>query len=124
MVGATMGAGIGRLEGLYGLMADSLLSAYLMLPDTTVIEVSATQEPELFWGLRGAGFNFGFVLNATYRIYDAAPGGMNLNADFAFPASAARSFYQAIHDNVATMAAPLCIATALTWNPSLNMVSP
>ncbi|KAI0134358.1 hypothetical protein BJ170DRAFT_591337 [Xylariales sp. AK1849] len=121
MVGASLGAGIGRLQGLYGVMHDSMLSARLMLPNTTVVEVSECSNPELFWGLRGAGFNFGFVLNATYRVYDAPAGGTNFNADFEFPLSSVRAFYQALHDQIETgMPAPLCLATGVQFNHTIN----
>ncbi|SPQ20693.1 9abd6c18-e524-4ffb-8b72-b16b846583ac [Thermothielavioides terrestris] len=121
MVGASLGGGIGRLQGLYGLMHDSMLSARLMLPNTTVVEVSECSHPELFWGLRGAGFNFGFVLNATYRVYDAPAGGTNFNADFEFPMSSVRAFYQALHDQIEIgMPAPLCLSTALQFNHAIN----
>ncbi|KAK4214353.1 hypothetical protein QBC37DRAFT_421456 [Rhypophila decipiens] len=118
MVGATLGAGIGRLQGLYGLIADSLLSVRLMLPDTTVLEVSKKSNPELFWGLRGAGFNFGYVLNATYRVYDAPAHGTNLNADFEYPLNSTRAFYQALHDN--KMPAPLCLSTSVGFSAVQN----
>lgn len=117
-----MGAGIGRLEGLYGLIIDSLLSAYVMLPDTTVVEVSKDSYPDLFWGIRGAGANFGFVLNATYRVYDEVPGGLNFNADFEFPLNATKVFYQALKDNIADFPPPLCLATSLQWDPLINQV--
>lgn len=122
-VGASLGAGIGRLQGLYGVMHDSMISARLMLPNTTVIEVSECSNTELFWGLRGAGFNFGVVLNATYRVYDAPAGGTNFNADFEFPLGSVRSFYQALRDQIETgMPAPLCLATGLQFNATINAV--
>jgi FAD/FMN-containing dehydrogenase len=104
-------------------MHDNMLSARLMLPNTTVVEVSERSNPELFWGLRGAGFNFGFVLNATYRVYDSPASGTNFNADFEFPMSGVRAFYQALHDQIgAGMPAPLCLATGLQFNRTINAV--
>lgn len=104
-------------------MHDSMLSARLMLPNTSVVEVSQQSNPELFWGLRGAGFNFGVVLNATYRVYDAPAQGTNFNADFEFPLSSVRAFYQALHDQIETgMPAPLCLATGLQFNRTINAV--
>lgn len=52
MLGATLGAGVGRLQGVHGLMIDSLLSVRMMLPNTTVVEASEQSNPELFWGAR------------------------------------------------------------------------
>ena len=117
-----MGGGIGRLEGLYGLIIDSLISVNIMLPNTTVVEASTKTNSNLFWGIRGAGFNFGFVLNATYRVYDEVPQGKNLNADFQFPYNVSQAFYQALKDEAPKMLAPLCIATSLQWDPKYNEV--
>ncbi|KAI0877508.1 hypothetical protein GGS24DRAFT_487881 [Hypoxylon argillaceum] len=123
MVGATLGAGIGRLEGLYGLMVDSLLSVRLMLPNTTVVEVSQESNPDLFWGIKGAGFNFGYVLNATYRVYDAPAKGTNFNADFEFPLNSTRAFYQALHDRAGKLPAPLCLSTSLSLSATENVTT-
>ena len=117
-----MGGGIGRLEGLYGLIIDSLLSVHIMLPNTTVVEASTETNPDLFWGIRGAGANFGFVLNATYRVYDEVPNGLNFNADFQFPYNASKAFYQALKEEAPKMPPPLCIATSLQWDPNYNEV--
>ena len=121
-VGASMGGGIGRLEGLYGLIIDSLLSVRIMLPNTTVVEASAETNPDLFWGIRGAGVNFGFVLNATYRVYDEVPNGQNFNADFQLPYTTSKAFYEALKEEAPKMPAPLCIATSLQWDPKHNDV--
>ena len=117
-----MGSGIGRLEGLYGLIIDSLLSVRIMLPNTTVVEASAETNPDLFWGIRGAGVNFGFVLNATYRVYDEVPNGQHFSADFELPYTASRAFYQALKEEGPKMQAPLCITTTLQWVPKRNDV--
>lgn len=68
-----LGGGHGWLQGRYGLLTDNLLSARLMLGNGTAITVSDTQHSELFWGLRGAGHNFGIVTSVRYRIYDRIP---------------------------------------------------
>lgn len=70
MVGPLLGGGHGILEGRYGLIADSLVSARLILWDGTTITVSKTSYPDLFWALRGAGHNFGIVSEFTNEIYD------------------------------------------------------
>ena len=49
-----------------------------------ILTVSATKNSDLFWGMRGAGVNFGIVTSATYRIYDTINNGMVYNADITF----------------------------------------
>lgn len=51
-----------------------------------ILSVSASQNADLFWGLRGAGVNFGIVTSATFRIYDALNNGNVYNADLIFSA--------------------------------------
>lgn len=70
----------------------------------------------------GAFENFGFILNATYRVYDQAPNGMNLKADFVYPSNVPEAFYQKLKE-IDPMPAPLSIANGLGWNVEYNDVS-
>jgi hypothetical protein len=72
-VGATLGGGHGLHQGQYGLMTDNLIDVRLVLANGTAVNVSASTYPDLFWGLRGAGHNFGVVTEVRYKIYDKAP---------------------------------------------------
>lgn len=93
MVGATIGAGVGPLQGLHGLIADALLSVRMVTATGDLITVSDASNPDLFWAIRGAGANFGIITSATYKINDATNGGRVLNADFGFPGTANASLY-------------------------------
>ncbi|KAK4233777.1 hypothetical protein C8A03DRAFT_47748 [Achaetomium macrosporum] len=66
-----LGGGHGYLQGKYGLAADQVTSARLVLADGELITVSENSHPDLFWALKGAGHNFGIVTEWEYRIYDA-----------------------------------------------------
>jgi FAD/FMN-containing dehydrogenase len=83
-LGVSLGAGIGRLQGKYGYLNDNMVSARLLLANGTAIEVSKTSNPELFWGIRGAGHNFGIVLQATYQVYPQLNDGKHFVVDFEF----------------------------------------
>lgn len=69
-----LGGGHGWLRGRYGLAADQLISARLVLANGSVVEVSDTENPELFWAVRGAGHNFGIVTEAKIKVYDVPAG--------------------------------------------------
>ncbi|MCJ1251587.1 hypothetical protein MMC30_008822 [Trapelia coarctata] len=123
MVGATLGGGIGRLSGLHGLTLDSLLAVRIMLPNTTIVEASRNKNSELFWGIRGSGFNFGVVIYATYRVYDQVPQGRHLNADFIFPISQVKSYYEKLAEAQKSFPAQLSILSFFNFNPVLNQTT-
>jgi FAD/FMN-containing dehydrogenase len=73
LAGLTLGGGIGWLMRKHGLTIDQLLSVEVVTADGDVLHASATSNPDLFWGVRGGGGNFGIVTGFKYRVHPVGP---------------------------------------------------
>jgi hypothetical protein len=71
--GLTLGGGLGHLMRKHGLTVDNLLAVDLVTAEAERLHVDAENEPELFWGLRGGGGNFGIATALEYRLHPVGP---------------------------------------------------
>ena len=73
IAGLTLGGGIGWLMRKYGATVDNLLSVDLVTAEGELVTASDHQNPDLFWGVRGGGGNFGVVTSFEYRLHAVGP---------------------------------------------------
>lgn len=99
--GLTLGGGFGRLSRKYGLACDSLMAADLVTADDHFVKVSATDNPDLLWALRGGGGNFGVVTSLEYRLHAVGP--TVFGGQVVYPFTQARDVLRSFSDFIATV---------------------
>ena len=108
LAGLTLGGGIGWLMRKYGLTIDQLLAVDLITAGGEFVKASETENPDLFWAVRGGGGNFGIVTEFEFRLHPLGP---NVLAGLAmFPIERAQEVMRGWRD--CADAAPDELATA------------
>jgi FAD/FMN-containing dehydrogenase len=114
IAGLTLGGGVGWLVRKYGLTCDNLLSCEVVTAEGELVTASETTNPDLFWGLRGGGGNFGIVTSFLFRTH---PVSTVLSGLILYPRDQARAVL--CHYRAFMMTAPeeLTAYCALIWTP-------
>ena len=100
IAGLTLGGGLGWLQRKHGLTCDNLISADVVTADGRFVTASESENPDLFWGLRGGGGNFGIVTSFEYRLHPLGP--QVLGGPIVYPFEAAREVFDTYREFAAS----------------------
>lgn len=95
LAGLALGGGLGWLNGKHGLTCDNLLAAEVVTASGDRVLANADENPDLLWGLRGGGGNFGVVTSFTFQLH---PVRRVLAGAITYPAREARSALLRFHE--------------------------
>lgn len=118
VIGVTLGGGLNRWQGVWGLHCDNLLEVKIVTASGELLTASKKENEELFWGIRGAGFNFGIVTSATYQIHDLLNDGYTMVADVILPFDKSVDIVKVLKRWEIDQDEKLAIATAAMWDPN------
>lgn len=114
IAGLTLGGGLGWLMRKYGLACDNLVSVDLVTAEGRFLTANATQNADLFWGVRGAGANFGVVTSFEYQLH---PVGQLLAGMLIHPFAKAKDVLRFYRDVTATAPDELTALAVLLTSP-------
>jgi hypothetical protein len=113
--GLTTGGGFGRLARRFGMAIDNLESVDVVTGNGDLLHASATENPDLFWGVRGGGGNYGIVTSFEFRLH---PMQREVIAGFAnFPLDRAREVLGMFAEYATTAPDDLYLDPALVVPP-------
>jgi FAD/FMN-containing dehydrogenase len=110
--GLTLGGGMGWLARQHGLACDNVVSCTVVTADGDVVRASADEHPDLFWGLRGGGGNFGVVVEFEFRLHPV--GTRALVAELTFPLDRAAAALRGWRDLAREAARPATLTAEVS----------
>ncbi len=96
VAGLTLGGGFGWLTRKYGMTVDNLRSVDVVTADGDLVHASETENPDLFWGIRGGSGNFGVVTSFEFDLHEVGPD--VLAGLVVYPHDAARDVVRHVRD--------------------------
>jgi FAD/FMN-containing dehydrogenase len=99
--GLTLGGGFGKLSRVYGLTCDNVRSIEIVTPDGEFRRATLNENPDLFWGLRGGGGNFGVATKFEYQLFEV--GTDFLAGSIMYPLTSAREILTAYAELITTV---------------------
>jgi FAD/FMN-containing dehydrogenase len=117
IAGLTLGGGIGYLQGTLGLAIDNLVAADMVTAAGEIVRVSAQENADLFWAIRGGGGNFGVVTSFEYRVHPVTElyGGV-----IAYPVTEAARVLRLVRDLAAKAPDELVLMAGLTTSSAIG----
>jgi len=120
VAGFTVGGGFGHLTRRFGFASDNLIGADVVLADGRLVRASATENADLFWGIRGGGGNFGVVSAFDFKLHPVGPevlGGLIFH-----PAERAPALFRFLRDFLPASSEELTVFTVLRKAPAAPFV--
>jgi FAD/FMN-containing dehydrogenase len=114
IAGLTLGGGLGWLMRGYGLTCDNLIGAEVVTADGNVVRASASENPDLFWALRGGGGNFGVVTTFEYQLH---PVSSILGGILFYPLAKARELFRFYREVTRTAPDNLTVFAPMLHSP-------
>ncbi len=114
IAGLSLGGGMGWLGGKHGMVVDNILSVDIVTADGRLRTASATENPDLYWAIRGGGGNFGVVTSFEYQLH---PVGLVFGGMIAYPFAKAGEYLRHYRDFVKTAPDELTSIAALGTLP-------
>jgi len=113
--GLTLGGGLGRLGRRFGLACDNAVSFDIVTADGRFLRANDKENPDLYWGLRGGGGNFGVVTSIEYQLHDMDP--VIFGGTVVWPLDQARDVLRYYRDIAADAPEVANLAPDLHWEP-------
>jgi FAD/FMN-containing dehydrogenase len=114
VAGLTLGGGYGPVNGLYGLAADNLQGAEMVLADGRRVATGPDEKPELYWAIRGGGGNFGVVTSMRIQMHEKRH---MLAGAIVYPHNEAESVLRRYAEFASTMPDELSVPVAMASGP-------